>query len=101
MALQKNITQDNGVTCTYHAIKSINLSQEHSHATIMINSYLSLETRQARVDRPVERKIYRVSGDNYETYFKDIELLKEDESPLKTAYTYIKTLPEWSDAEDI
>ena len=91
MALQKSIRQKNGVTTSYHRIVYLTLTT-NQHNSIVVASYVDepcgLEEKENAAQRPF------IEGKTYET--------KYDKSmTIESAYAFLKTLPEFSDAIDI
>lgn len=99
MALFKNITKSNGITTSYHKVTSVTIDKEHgSHVeqsgddiqlVVRLTSYFNKEYREN--EQPIESKIF---------YFNITSEEEESTSARKLAYTKIKTLAEWADAED-
>mgnify|MGYP006877564234 CR=1 FL=1 len=89
MALQKAIIQNDGVTTNYHRILYIQ-SMINSHISIAVVSYLDHEGRQ---NDSIEKQAYKKAI----TYEKDYE----ENFTIESAYGYLKTLPEFTDALDV
>lgn len=89
MALKKEIRQSDGVVTNYHRILYIQ-STINSHDSIAVVSYVDEIGRamESNGDRP-----YRAAV----TYEKDYE----ENMTIEDAYRYLKTLPDYEDAEDI
>ena len=87
MALLKNITTNEGFTTQYHKISDVSVRDEHM--ICILSSYVSQEYRD--LERPADTNIFNFS----------ISLEEEESMGIrKLAYTKIKELPEWADAED-
>ena len=89
MALKKDITQENGVTTSYHRILLIQ-SVINSNTSIAVLSYVSQESREAENS---ETPPYKVSATYSSEYIENMT--------VEDAYNYLKTLPEFEGAEDI
>lgn len=89
MALEKPITQEDGVITNYHRILFLNSVVNH-HNSIAVLSYVDETARQLESSgtRP-----YKVSV----TYEKEYE----ENMTIEEAYTYLKTLPVFEDAIDV
>ena len=97
MALQKTITKNNGVEMNYHRITGVDLmvetnSEDEDNLRLMIRlqSYLNKEYRDRNC--PIDSEHYMIP-------------LSTDESTeisgiRQFAYSKLKELPEWADAED-
>ena len=98
MALQKEITLDNGITLNYHRIVSLNKVTNNTNI-IEVASYTSEEKRQEEID-------YYNSTEENKTMnvFIDTTYINKEYSETETiedAYAYLKTLDKFKDAEDI
>ena len=97
MALKKEVTAENGIVTNYHriALLSIEVNQQ---CTILVHSYLTEEARLGEKKYhdglvPVLPPHY-VKAEYYNTeYDADMNIHK--------AYEYIKSLPKFSEAEDV
>ena len=89
MALKKEIRQSDGVVTNYHRILYIQ-STINSHESIAVVSYVDEigRTMENNGDRPYRSAV---------TYEKDYE----ENMTIEDAYKYLKTLPDYEDAEDI
>lgn len=95
MALQKDLTAENGIVTNYHRIESI-YSRTNYGTTIGVNHYISEEWRE----RERQRKNDTVGGQIYVS----AEYLSIPYNPtisVVAAYEYLKTLDEYSDAIDV
>lgn len=98
MALQKEITLDNGITLNYHRIVSLNKVTNNTNI-IEVASYTSEEKRQEEID-------YYNSTEENKTMnvFIDTTYINKEYSETETiedVYAYLKTLDKFEDAEDI
>ena len=89
MALHKAITQPDGVVTTYHRIQFIQTTVNRQNS-IAVLSYASAEARAMENDGGHPYK----SAITYETAY-------DEHMTVESAYTYLKTLPEFADAEDV
>ena len=91
MALYKPIRQDDGVTTYYHRILYIT-STVNKHNSIAVVSYVDSSARDSEkittASHPYQKAI------TYETSYAD-------NMTVAKAYEYLKTLPEFSGAEDV
>lgn len=83
MALEVNYTTSSDVTINsaYVRVEGVQLSKEH--ASFVVCYYVSASSKTA-ADRQVNSCSYDLEGEN----------------PIKQAYLYLKTLPEFEGAED-
>jgi predicted acetyltransferase len=101
MALQYYIEMSNGVTCTegYLKVVTVTLDQQRNTARVLVGVYLSQEARQE--GKTCLKYIpVTVTGDDFTTYFSDLALKAAGISPVASAYTYMKTLPQFASATD-
>lgn len=97
MALQKNITLDNGIVLTYHRVVSVN-NITNQKSVIEVASYINQEQRNK------EKEWYKSdSKDSMNVYIYANYCEKEYDKNLNVdnAYEYLKTLEVFKDAEDI
>ena len=88
MALLKNITSSEGFITSYHKIQMVSLHDSTLHCHV--DSYVSKEYRN--LERPAQSNFY------------SFEITVEEEESMgirQLAYTKLKELPEWTDAENI
>jgi hypothetical protein len=85
MALQSTITTDSGITVenAYSRVEKVKLTSKKSIA-FELGSYVSQESTSAFNSKGYLAK-YDLSGDN----------------PIRQAYLYLKTLPEYENADDV
>lgn len=89
MALLKPVRQDDGVMTNYHRILYID-SMINSHNSIAVVSYIDKESRDNENPEQVPYK-------KVVTYEKDYE----ENMTVQEAYAYLKSLPEFKNAEDV
>jgi hypothetical protein len=89
MALLKSIRQTDGVVTNYHRIL-FTQSTINSHNSIVVASYVDKEARNMELS---EIRPYKITK-TYEKHYVE-NMTVED------AYDYLKTLPQFEDAEDI
>lgn len=91
MALYKEITQTDGVTTSYHRILYLHMTTNRQNS-IAVLSYVDdgcrEKEKEAVITQPYTKSI------TYETAY-------DPAMTIETAYVYLKTLPEFADAEDI
>lgn len=92
MALYKPIIQNDGVTTNYHRILFVD-SIINSHVSIGVISYVNEEFRNKYQNAEHDSKPYT----QVITY--EIDYVKN--MTAEDAYEYLKSLPEFKDAEDI
>ena len=90
MALKKDIEQINGIITSYHRIYSIENIVNQS-LNIIVFSYLDNNAREKEENG--NNQIYKQTK-SYTTQY-------EETLTVEDAYEYLKTLPEFEDAEDI
>lgn len=95
MALQKDITLENGITLSYHRIAEIqNIINDNTKLKVI--SYINKEQRSKEVlptDYSLREDIYKLIS------FE--ELPYNDTLTIQEAYDYLKTIEKYSDAEDV
>ena len=89
MALLKNITQEDGVTTSYHRILLLQSVINH-HISIGVLSYIDEEGRHRE---GTETPPYKAAI-TYDTDYVE-------NMTIESAYNYLKSLPEFEGAEDI
>lgn len=91
MALFKDIKQEDGVTTSYHRILYIQTTTNKQNSIAVI-SYINEDARDSEKE-----------SDIYQPYNKAItyETRYDENMTIKTAYDYLKTLPEFEGAEDV
>ena len=91
MALKKDIRQIDGVTTSYHRILFLQQMINH-HNSIAVASYVDAAARDAE-KMNILTQPYKASK-TYETAY-------DESMTIKSAYEYLKTLPEFEGAEDV
>lgn len=92
MALCKEIKQSDGVLTNYHRVLSI-VQEINDYTAIAVVSYVDEESRRNDVVADGDNRPYR----NAVTY----QMAYDENMTVKTAYDYLKTLPQYEGAEDI
>lgn len=98
MALQKEITLDNGIKVNYHRIVSINKITNNS-TIIEVASYINKSERQKEIDYYNSTEEEKSMNVFIEANYIDKEY-SEDEN-IKDIYDYLKTTEMFKNAEDI
>lgn len=91
MALSKPITQADGVTTAYHRILLLQACVNH-HNSIAVISYVDETARENELNNTLAQPYQRSA-----TY----ELPYDESMTVKSAYEYLKTLPDFAGAEDV
>lgn len=91
MALYKEIRQDDGVVTAYHRILFVHLTTNCQNS-IAVLSYVDGESRESEKEN-IMRQPYQKSV-TYETAY-------DPTMTIKSAYDYLKTLPQFEGAVDI
>lgn len=95
MALQKEITLDNGITVNYHRVVSVNSIT--NHATIIeIGSYTSGEKREEEKEKLANNEPMNIF---INTEYLNIDYDKD--MNVLNAYDYLKTQEKYKDATDV
>lgn len=98
MALQKEITLENGITLNYHRIASIN-KITNNITIIEVASYINENERQKEIDYYNSTEEEKSMNVFIEANYIDKEY-SEDEN-IKDIYDYLKTTEMFKNAEDI
>lgn len=101
MALNKSITQTNGITTEYHKITSVNLVDRNGRFPVSDEQELPLQIDVALTS--FLNKEYRETGHSINTSVYNFHITQEEEESMgirKLAYAKIKTLEIFADAED-
>lgn len=88
MALQKDYTNNQGITVNYWCITNIAKNLRYKTAEITICGYLTLQAKEQGFE-PVETRRVKVLWDDFESYFST-EVLNSTTNDIEQAYTYIK-----------
>lgn len=89
MALRKEIVQDDGIGTKYHRVLYVQITTNRQNS-IAVLSYIDDNAR--------------LSGQNGERPYCQASTYETDYNPnmtVETAYDYLKTLPQFEDAEDV
>lgn len=100
MALQKQITLDNGITVNYHRIVSLNKITNQSNI-IEVASYTSKEKREE--EKEAIKKGQEAGEAVPMNVFIDTTYINKEYSEteaIEDSYSYLKTLDKFKDAED-
>lgn len=101
MGIKKDETLPNGVPLNYYRIVSLTTVVNHQ-TVIELAGYVSKDARQTEQDAQAEAQ---ETGKYPETnVFIDTRYIEMDYDPemsVTKAYDYLKSLPEWEDAEDV
>lgn len=92
MALYKEIKQNDGVTTAYHRVLYVT-QHVNDYTAIAVVSYTDEESRSNDIPSEGDNRPYR----NAITYQMDYD----ENMTIKTAYDYLKTLPQFEGAEDV
>lgn len=95
MALGKEMVLDSGVKTNYHRIVTL-MVVTNVQNTIEVASYTNEEKRLEE-----QKAIENGEGHNVFIHTHYIEAPYNQEMSIKTAYEYLKTLPEFSGAVDV
>ena len=87
MALRKTTILENGVELDYYRIATIHACKRDGNITIVVQSFLNVEARQ---EGKKEIGLHQYTMPFNESYLS-----------LASLYTYLKTLTEFENAEDI
>ena len=91
MALIKDVRQDDGVTTAYHRILFCKVTTNRQNS-IAVVSYVDAESRETEKSETNTPPYQRST-----TY----EIPYDESMTIESAYTYLKTLPQFEGAEDI
>lgn len=104
MAIRKTIIEDNGVSLNYHRIAMIKIDT-NQQITILVESYIDEKGRDYE-KQYAEGKIkndpvfpYTNSKYFHLSYDEELDMLKG--TIIQNAYKWLKTLPEFTNSEDI
>lgn len=102
MAIKIKVTADNGIVTEYHRIAMLKIDTNQQN-TILVHSYLSEDGRQ--VEKNYESGKYDgVEKGMMHFPYVDAEYLHidyDETMSIKSAYDYLKTLPQFEGAEDV
>jgi hypothetical protein len=95
MGLYKSIEQSNGITTNYHRVVSVNIITNVANI-VEIASYISQQKRQDEITA-INNK--QAQNTYIHTVYKNINY--NQDMNIKTAYDWLKTLPEFDGAQDV
>lgn len=102
MAIKKQITAPNGVVTEYHRVAMVKIDTNEQN-TILIHSYLSETGRQ--VEKDYAAGLYKdVEAEMMKWPYVDAQYLNceyDGDMTITKAYEYLKSLPEFENAEDV
>lgn len=102
MAIKKQVVEENGIVTEYHRI-ALFLMDIGNKNTILVHSYLSEAGRQ--IEKDYAAGLYKDVEEGFMKWpyvnAQYIHLEYDSEMTLSKAYEYLKTLPQFIDAEDI
>lgn len=98
MALQKEITLDNGITLKYHRIVSINKITNNT-TIIEVASYINKSERQKEIDYYNSTEEEKSMNVFIEAHYINKEYNETD--TIEDLYLYLKTTEMFKNAEDI
>ena len=102
MAIKKQVTADNGIVTEYHRIALLSIDV-HQQNTILVHSYLSEDGRQ--IEKDYAAGLYNgIEAGVMKFPYVDATYMHTDydeNMTVKTAYEYLKTLPQFEGAEDV
>lgn len=90
MALQKSVTNDQGITAEYWRIESVLFYLDSSRVSLQLELYLDAAARGAG-KKPLESTEYNITGGDYTTYFSSTALDVVNQNPQERAYVWLKT----------
>lgn len=102
MAIKKKVTAPNGVITEYHRIAMIKIDTNQQN-TILVHSYLSGDGRQVEKDYAAG-KYNDIEEGMMNWPYVDAQYLNceyDGEMTIAKAYEWLKTLPQFEEAEDI
>ena len=95
MGLSKPITQSNGVLTNYHRVVSIKIITNAVNI-VQVASYVSKEKRDEEINATKNKNICDVFIHTTQKH-----LPYDQDMTIKTAYEWLKTLPEFEESEDV
>lgn len=99
MALEKAIThKDNGVAflMAYHRVEIVTLTKGSAQIAVRVYGSAAVKDRSW-----VEARDKLVTGADFTTYFGDLVYVGGTTNPIRQAYLWLKTLPEYAGALDV
>lgn len=98
MALKIKKENQSGVNVEYWKVSKLSLDYQNSNAEISLHGYIDAEKRAANKS-PLQTWTQQVSGDEFRLFFKSETL--DTKNPIKSAYQFLKSIPDWASAEDV
>ena len=98
MALQKEITLENGITLNYHRIASIN-KITNNITIIEVASYINKSERQKEIDYYNSTEEEKSMNVFIETNYIEKEYNETD--TIEDLYSYLKSTEQYKDATDV
>lgn len=98
MALQKEITLENGITLKYHRIVSINKITNNT-TIIEVASYINKSERQKEIDYYNSTEEEKSMNVFIETNYIEKEYNETD--TIEDLYSYLKSTEQYKDATDV
>lgn len=102
MAIKKQVAADNGIVTEYHRIALVSI-EVNQQTTILVHSYLSEAGRQ--IEKDYAAGLYNnLEAGMMKFPYVEAQYLHTDYDEtmnVKTAYDYLKTLPQFEGAEDV
>jgi len=102
MALQKNISLQNGIDMTSAYIIIGEIEVNNKQKTVKIKTVIYKDVIAYNDDKPeVVEFIHTVTTKDFDIYFNDTVLKELNKSIYSQSYLYLKTLSLYSDASDV
>lgn len=102
MAIKKQVVADNGIVTEYHRIAMVKIDTNQQN-TILVHSYLSEDGRQ--IEKDYEAGKYRDLDEGLMKWpYVDSQYISTEydgDMTVSKAYEYLKTLPQYEDAENV
>lgn len=84
----------------YHNISKLNYNKNRGMMDIHVRTYKDKADRDNKAPIKSSVRIYNVAGSDFDNNFGEPILLDDGNSPLRCAYKYLKTLEDFSSAQD-
>lgn len=102
MAIKKQITASNGVVTEYHRVAMVTIDTNNQN-TVLIHSYLSEDGRQ--IEKDYAAGLYKNADEGMMNWpyveARYLNCAYDEGMTIPNAYAWLKTLPEFEEAEDI
>lgn len=102
MAIKKQVLSDNGIITEYHRIVMVKIDTNQQN-TILVHSYLSEDARQ--IEKDYAEGLYNSLEERMMKWpYVEDKYLNSDydgEMTISKAYEWLKSLPQFSGAEDV